>query len=120
MKPNKVKKAIRQGNRFGKTEMDMATNGCCAQNLGVPTKPRRSIPVAEVHEMIEHEVSRIKASRTIYDDRLAILNQLEDNERDLEYLRARLHECQISNKQIRNDLARVNLAITRQLELDGE
>lgn len=118
MKPSKVKKAIRQGNRFGKTEIDMATNGCCAQNLGVPTKPRRSIPVAEVHKMIDHEVSRIKASQTIYDDRLAILNQLEDNESYLESLRARLHECQISNKQIRNELTRVNLAITRQMELD--
>lgn len=83
-------------------------------------KPRRSIPVEEVRQIIENEVNRVKAARTIYDDRLAILSQLEDNENHLESLQASLHNAQIQNKQIRNDLTRVNLAITRQLELDGE
>ena len=120
MKTTKVKKAIRQGNRFGKTEMDMATNGCCAQSLGSPPKPRRSIPIAEVHKMIDHEVSRVKASRTIYDDRLAILNQLESNEGEIEYHEDVLHRLRLQSKTIRSELASVNLAITRQLELDGE
>lgn len=118
MKTNKVKKAIHQGNRFGKTEIGIAQ--MAGDVVAQQAKPRRSIPIAEVHKMIDHEVSRVKASQTIYDDRLAILHQLEDNESYLESLQARIHECQISNKQIRNDLARVNLAITRQMELDGE
>lgn len=120
MKPSKVKKAIRQGNRFGMSQPVQDSNGCCAQTLGVPHKPRRSIPVAEVHKMIDHEVSRVKASQTIYDDRLAIIANLQDNESFLESLEARLHEAKLANKSIRSDLARVNLAITRQLELDGE
>lgn len=86
---------------------------CC-----IPT-PRRSIPVAEVNDIIEREVNRVKAARTVYDDRVAILNQLADNESYLGNLQDRLHMAQISNKQIRSDLTRINLAITRQLELDG-
>ncbi len=83
-------------------------------------KPRRSIPIAEVHKIVQREIENVKSKLTIYDDRLAVLAQLEVNESDLEYLNARVHETQIQNKQLRADLARVNLAITRQLELDGE
>jgi len=70
--------------------------------------------------MIDHEVSRVKASQTIYDDRLAIIANLQDNESFLESLEARLHETKLANKSIRSELAQVNLAITRQMELDGE
>lgn len=94
---------------------------CCnVEACDITDKPRRSIPISEVEEIIKREVNRVEAARTIYDDRLAILNQLEDNESYLGSLQARLHHAQIQNKQIRNDLARVNLAITRQMELDGE
>lgn len=79
---------------------------------------RRSIPIAEVQKMIEHEVSRVKASCTIYDDRNEILNQLKDNKAYLEHLEQLLHEARLRNKSIRSDLAQVNLAIVRQL--DGE
>lgn len=69
--------------------------------------PRRSIPV-------------VKAARTIYDDRTQILNQLEGNEGEIEYHEGVLHRLRLENKTIRSDLTRINLAITRQLELDGE
>lgn len=84
------------------------------------SKPRRSIPVSEVEEIIKREVNRVKASRTIYDDRLAIIANLQDNESFLESLEARLHEAKLANKSIRSELAQINLAITRQMELDGE
>lgn len=83
-------------------------------------KPRRSIPVAEVNDMIEKAERRVKSALTIYDDRNEILNQLKDNEAYLEHLDQLLHEARLRNKSIRSDLAQVNLAITRQLELDGE
>ncbi len=83
-------------------------------------KPRRSIPIAEVNEMIECEVRQVKASLTIYDDRSETLNQLKDNEAYLEHLEQLLHEARLQNKSIRSDLAQINLAIKRQLELDGE
>ena len=84
------------------------------------SKPRRSIPIAEVNKMIEHEVRQVKASRTIYDDRLETLHSLEQNEAHIEDLENMLHHARLNNKRIRAELAQVNLAITRQLELDGQ
>lgn len=84
------------------------------------TNPRRSIPVGEVNQMIHRAVERVKAGLTIYDDRSTILERLESNEGEAEYFEARLHQLRLDNKTIRAELARVNLAITRQLELDGE
>ena len=99
-----------------KTQKNICTDTYCDPEV----KPRRSIPVDEVDEIIEREIRHVKASLTIYDDRLEVLSQIADNESDLEFLQARLHETQIKHKQLRNDLSRINLAITRQLELDGE
>lgn len=90
---------------------------CCPQAVSTP---RRSIPVAEVNGIIEREIARVKSELTIFDDRVAVLKQLQENEADLEYLQTRVHETMIQNKQIRSDLSRVNLAIQRQMELDGE
>jgi len=83
-------------------------------------KPRRSIPVAEVNGIIEREVARVKSELTIFDERLAIIRRVKETESDLEYFNARVHETQIQNKQLRSDLTRINLAIKRQMELDGE
>lgn len=94
-------------------------NGAAAQCCDPLPTPRRSIPVAEVNEIIQREVARVKAEATIYDDRARILEQLKGNEGDIAYLESRLHGIRLQNKTIRNDLAQVNLAITRQLELDG-
>lgn len=81
---------------------------------------RRSIPVNEVEQIVDRAVSNVKASLTIYDDRLETLNQLKDNESYLEHLEHLLHETRLKNKRIRSDLAQINLAIKRQLELDVE
>ena len=112
----KTKKAIRIGNRLGKTMMGAAADQCCE---ALPT-PRRSIPAAEVNGIIEREVARVKSGLTIFDDRLAIIRQVKETESDLEYFNARTHDAQIQNKQLRSDLSRINLAIKRQMELDGE
>jgi len=91
----------------------------CNPVCDTPVQSRRSIPVAEVNEIIQREVARVKAEATIYDDRARILEQLESNEGEIAYLESRLHGVRLQNKTIRNDLTQVNLAITRQLELDG-
>jgi len=85
----------------------------------MPT-PRRSIPVAEVDGIIQREIARVKSELTIFDERLAIIRQVKETESDLEYFNARTHDVQIRNKQLRSDLSRINLAIKRQMELDGE
>lgn len=81
---------------------------------------RRSIPVNEVEQIVDRAVKDVKASLTIYDDRLEVLQSLERNEAHIEDLENMLHQAKLSNKRIRSDLASINLAITRQLELDGE
>lgn len=81
---------------------------------------RRSIPVSEVEQIVDHAIKDVKVSLTIYDDRLEILQSLERNEAHIEDLENMLHQAKLNNKRIRSDLAQVNLAITRQLELDGE
>jgi len=85
----------------------------------MPT-PRRSIPVAEVDDIIQREIARVKSELTIFDERLAIIRQVKETESDLEYFNTRTHDAQIRNKQLRSDLTRINLAIKRQMELDGE
>ena len=83
-------------------------------------RQRRSIPVNEVEQIVDRAIRDIKASLTIYDDRLAVLRSLEKNEAHIEDLENMLHQAKLNNKRIRSDLAQINLAITRQLELDGE
>ena len=81
---------------------------------------RRSIPVNEVEQIVHRAVKNVKASLTIYDDRLEVLQSLERNEAYIEDLNSMLHQEKLNNKRIRSDLAQINLAITRQLELNGE
>lgn len=81
---------------------------------------RRSIPVKEVEQIVDRAICDVKASLTIYDDRLEVLRSLEKNEAHIEDLENMLHQARLNNKRIRSDLAQINLAIKRQLELDGE
>jgi hypothetical protein len=83
-------------------------------------RPRRSIPVEEVNRIVEHAVREVKSQRTIYDDRLALLDCLNHNEQQINDYEDLLHRTKLRNKELRLDLAQVNLAITRQMELDGE
>lgn len=101
---------------MGKTMMGLNASDCCE---ALPN-PRRSILVAEANSIIDREVARVKSELTIFDDRLAIIRQVEETESELEYLNTRTHDAQIRNKQLRSDLSRINLAIKRQMELDGE
>ena len=91
------------------------TAGCDHQ-----AKPRRSIPVEEVNRIVEHAVREVKSQRTIYDDRLEILERLSHNEQQISGYEDLLHQARLHNKNIRQELARTNRAIERQLELDGE
>lgn len=81
---------------------------------------RRSIPVKDVEQLIDRAIRDVKSSLTIYDDRLEVLRSLERNEAHIKDLESMLHQARLNNKRIRSDLAQINLAIQRQLELDGE
>lgn len=95
----------------------MAADKCCGQ---APPIPRRSIPVDEVEEIIKREVANVKSELTIYDERLRIMSALRENEAEVDYHGTVLHRLEIRNKQISKEFARINLAIKRQMELDGE
>ena len=83
-------------------------------------KPRRSIPVEEVNRIVEGAIREIKSQRTIYDDRLSLLDRLSHNGQQISDYEDLLHRAKLRNKELRLELAQVNLAITRQMELDGE
>lgn len=83
-------------------------------------KPRRSIPIEEVNRRVEQAVREVKASRTIYDDRVDLLDRLRDNELRIRDLESSIHHARLRNKELRIGLDRTNLAITRQMELDVE
>lgn len=80
----------------------------------------RSILVNEIEQIVDLAVKNVKASLTIYDDLLEVLQSLERNEAHIKDLNSMLHQAKLNNKRLRSDLAQINLAITRQLELDGE
>lgn len=84
----------------------------------IPTPPqRRSIPVAEVAELIQEARQEIKAQRTIYDDRLDCLDNLADNTHCIEHHEQCLHNAKLHQQSLRKELERIDLAIRRELEL---
>jgi hypothetical protein len=113
---SKSKKAIRAGNRIGKSTTVQDIDKCCNQAL---PKPRRSIPLTEVNQMIEREVSRVKSEKTIYDDRNDILSQIDAATRDIEYYEEQLFTINKRKLSLQQDLRETNIAISRELELDA-
>ena len=112
MTPKTKAKLIRKGNRIGKTasQMNLESTGL---------KPRRSIPVKEVNEMIDRAVSHVKAEQTIYDDRNKLIVEIAEQERAVEYHENCLHMIERSLIQLRLQLKQTNTAIARELDLDS-
>lgn len=81
------------------------------------SKLRRSIPVAEVDEMIQREINRVKSQRTIFDDRNDILAELDRVKSELEYHDNLVHHYQKQLQTAQAHLKEINTAIKRELEL---
>ena len=97
-----------------KTKPAKKTSAVCVSN---DFKPRRSIPVAEVDEMIQQEVNRVKSSRTIFDDRNDILAELDRVKSEFEYHDNLAHHFQKQIQTGQAHLKEINTAIKRELEL---
>ena len=82
-------------------------------------KPRRSIPVKEVDEMIDRAVSRVKSERTIYDDRNSLIEAINDTEQDIETHETCLHNLEKNLISLKLQLNKTNTAIKRELDLDS-
>jgi len=85
---------------------------------GLP-KPRRSIPVKEVDEMIDRAVARVKSERTIYDDRNSLIEAINEAERDIEHHEDCLHRIEKNLISLKLQLNKTNTAIARELDLDS-
>lgn len=94
------------------------TTACDTACDPTPKKPRRSIPVAEVNQIIDREVARVKAERTLYDDRNEIIRQIDDVNGDIHYHEENLHTLRRRELQLKLELQQTNTAITRELDLD--
>ena len=98
----------------------MKTKRQKSQNLEpVQPKPRRSIPVKEVDEIIKREVARIKSERTIYDDRNSLLEAINDVEQEIETHETCLHNLEKNLISLKSELLKTNTAIARELDLDS-
>jgi len=113
MKTKNKKRIICTGNRIGKSRL---VSDDIEDTL---EKPRRSIPVKEVNEMIEREVARVKSERTLYDDRNALINHIADVESNLEYHESSAHNCEKTLIELKLQLNKTNTAIKRELDLDS-
>lgn len=112
MKSKTKAKLIRKGNRIGKTasQMNLESTGL---------KPRRSIPVKEVKEMIDRAVARVKSERTIYDDRNELIATINEQERAVEHHENCLHNLERHLISLKLQLNKTNTAIARELDLDS-
>ena len=99
-----------------KSKTSNTHSDCCDSAL---PKPRRSIPVDEVNKMIQREVAQVKSELTIYDDRNSLLRELAENEACIEHYEQCLHNATLNNQDIKKSLAKINLAIRRELELNA-
>jgi ribosomal protein L29 len=88
---------------------------CCD---GDSPKLPTSIPLEEVEKMIQREVDRIEAERTIYDDRNDLLNELAESEKTLEHFEQCVHNATLNIQEIKKSIAQINTAIRRELELN--
>jgi hypothetical protein len=113
MKTKNKERIIRTGNRFGKTEMSMA-----AMETDLP-KPRCSIPVNEINEIIDREVARVKASLTIYDDRIELIKQINDMKELKAHHETCVHNCRVSLTELNNELKETDLAIRREMDFNS-
>ena len=104
--------------RSSKTNNRML-NQLCNSAVGQLPKPRRSIPVKEVNEMIEREVARVKSERTIYDDRNCLIEAINDTEQDIETHETCLHNLGKNLISLKLQLNKTNTAIKRELDLDS-
>ncbi len=113
MKPKTKARLVQTGNRIGKSRLAVE-----AMEVDLP-KPRRSIPIKEVDEIIKREVSRVKSERTIYDDRNSLIKRINEVERNYEYHSTCLHNHEKDLISLRQELNDINTAIMRELDLDS-
>lgn len=83
------------------------------------TKPRRSIPVAEVDEMLDRQAQRLAREPTLYDQRLELLAKLDDMEGQRDYHTDVCREFNFRILSTQKALNELNQAISAELQLDS-
>lgn len=73
---------------------------------------------AQVARLIAEARSEAKASRTLLDDRNDLLESIEDTTACLEHHEQCVHNAKVNLQDLHQQLARTNLAIRRELELN--
>lgn len=115
MKLNTKKKVTRIGNRFGKTEMSTAMDECPEK----APKPRRSIPMAEVNEMLDQQAQRLTRPLTPYDERLRLIREIEETEGEANYHTHQAKGCALNVASLQRELKAINQSIADELDFDA-
>jgi hypothetical protein len=82
-------------------------------------RQRRSVPLKEVEQLLDEAVRNVKSDRTIYDDRIELLNSINQMNEVKAHHEQCLHNCEVSLKDLHNQLSLTNLAIRREMELES-
>lgn len=101
-----------------KKRIQKVKEGYEAGAIGNSHKLPRSMPMAQVNALVENLQCKHEADKTIYNDRLDILNQIDCATRDIEYYEQQVHNLNCRKLQLQQELNRINTAITRELDLD--
>lgn len=81
-------------------------------------KPRRSIPVAEVNDMLEREAARHRREPTLYDERTGVINTINEYLEEESSLFNRLRSVRLHLAENREELRRLNHQLSDELSLD--
>ena len=73
---------------------------------------------SQVDQLIAKARSEVKSSRTLYDDRNDLLETIEDATACLELHEQCVHNAKLNLQDLRQQLARTNLAIRRELDFN--
>jgi len=88
------------------------TNNVCE------TKPRRSIPVAEVEQMLAQAHKEHTREPTLYDRRVNSLNEIKYLTAQCDSLQERLNDTILQLNSERNQLKTINAELAQELRMD--
>lgn len=120
MKPKPTKKPAKR--RKNKVFNPKQIRDTCNQDQGLQvcgTQPRRrSIPTAEVDEMLEQQAKELRKEPTLYDQRVETLASVEFLSNRCDALAESLNSTQLELASERNKLKDLNRLLKEELQFD--
>lgn len=82
-------------------------------------KPRRSIPIAEVEEMLNRQADKLTRPPTPYDERLRLIREIESTENERNYHDQQARGLALNVVRLQQELKSINQSIADELDFDS-